>query len=60
MSALAELLKAPGASIELDDDFDAVNELMRGVGWKCMFSIQMSRVEAARKAPAITVPMTAM
>jgi hypothetical protein len=30
---LAELLKAPGASLECVDDFDAVNELMRGRGW---------------------------
>lgn len=33
MSSLAELLKAPGASIEADEDFDAVNELCRARGW---------------------------
>ena len=33
MTNLAELLKAPGASLECEDDFDAVNELMRGRGW---------------------------
>jgi hypothetical protein len=30
---LAELLKMPGASIECEGDFDAVNELVRGRGW---------------------------
>jgi hypothetical protein len=30
---LADLLKTPGASIECEDDFDAVNELVRGRGW---------------------------
>jgi len=30
---LAELLKAPGASFECEDDFEAVNELVRGRGW---------------------------
>ena len=33
MTNLAELLKAPGASLECEDDFDAVNELVRGRGW---------------------------
>jgi len=34
MSAnIAELLKAPGASLEAEDDFDAVNALMRSRGW---------------------------
>lgn len=33
MSALTALLDAPGASIEADDDFDAVNELCREKGW---------------------------
>ena len=33
MAALAEMLKAEGASIESDDDFDAVNALMRERGW---------------------------
>ena len=33
MSDLAQLLTAPGASIEADDDFDAVNALMRDKGW---------------------------
>ena len=33
MTNLTELLKAPGASLECEDDFDAVNELMRGRGW---------------------------
>jgi hypothetical protein len=32
-SNLSQLLKAPGASIESADDFDAVNELFRGRGW---------------------------
>ena len=27
------LLKAPGASLEAEDDFDAVNALMRERGW---------------------------
>jgi len=30
---LAELLKTPGASLECDDDFEAVNELVRSRGW---------------------------
>jgi len=30
---LAELLKAPGASVEAEDDFDAVNALVRSRGW---------------------------
>jgi hypothetical protein len=30
---LAELLKTPGASLECEDDFDAVNELARSRGW---------------------------
>ncbi|MGA0025656.1 MAG: hypothetical protein ACO3F9_13565 [Burkholderiales bacterium] len=33
MSALAQLLDAPGAAVEADDDFDAVNALMRDKGW---------------------------
>lgn len=33
MTDLAELLRAPGASIEAEDDFDAVNELVRARGW---------------------------
>ncbi|MBI3045665.1 MAG: hypothetical protein HYY78_22890 [Betaproteobacteria bacterium] len=34
MSAdISELLKAPGAGVECEDDFDAVNELARGRGW---------------------------
>ena len=33
MTNLAELLKAPGASLECEDDFEAVNELVRGRGW---------------------------
>ncbi|MGH8699881.1 MAG: hypothetical protein ACREVR_01715 [Burkholderiales bacterium] len=33
MTNLADLLKAPGASLECEDDFDAVNELVRGRGW---------------------------
>jgi hypothetical protein len=33
MSDLAELLKAPGAGIESDDDFDAVNALFAEKGW---------------------------
>ena len=33
MTNLAELLKAPGASLECEDDFEAVNELARGRGW---------------------------
>lgn len=33
MSDLAQLLSAPGASIEADDDFDAINELVRARGW---------------------------
>jgi len=32
-TGLPELLKAPGASLECEDDFDAVNELVRGRGW---------------------------
>jgi hypothetical protein len=30
---LAELLKTPGASLECEDDFEAVNELARSRGW---------------------------
>jgi hypothetical protein len=33
MTGMAELLKAPGASLEAEDDFDAVNALMRSRGW---------------------------
>jgi hypothetical protein len=33
MSALDELLRAPGAAIEADDDFDAINALFRERGW---------------------------
>ena len=33
MTGIAELLRAPGASLEAEDDFDAVNELVRGRGW---------------------------
>ena len=33
MTDLAELLKAPGASVEAEDDFDAVNALVRSRGW---------------------------
>ena len=33
MSGMADLLKAPGASLEAEDDFDAVNELARARGW---------------------------
>lgn len=33
MSNLAQMLEAPGASIEAEDDFDAVNTLMREKGW---------------------------
>ncbi len=32
-TGLFELLKAPGASLEAEDDFDAVNALMRERGW---------------------------
>ena len=33
MTGIAELLRAPGASLEAEDDFDAVNALMRSRGW---------------------------
>lgn len=33
MTGIANLLKAPGASLEAEDDFDAVNELIRARGW---------------------------
>ena len=33
MSDLTELLQAPGAAVEADDDFDAVNALFRDKGW---------------------------
>lgn len=33
MTDLAELLEAPGASVEADDDFDAINALVRDRGW---------------------------
>jgi hypothetical protein len=33
VASISELLKAPGASLETDDDFDAVNELLRSRGW---------------------------
>jgi hypothetical protein len=33
VTSLAGLLKAPGASLECEDDFDAVNDLVRGRGW---------------------------
>ena len=33
MSALGELLKAPGAAIESEDDFDTINALFREKGW---------------------------
>ena len=32
-SDLSQLLKQPGASVEAEDDFDAVNELVRARGW---------------------------
>jgi hypothetical protein len=32
-SGLSELLRSPGASLECDDDFDAVNALVRERGW---------------------------
>ena len=32
-SSLSELLQSPGASLECDDDFDAVNALARERGW---------------------------
>jgi hypothetical protein len=32
-ASISELLRAPGASLEAEDDFDAVNELMRSRGW---------------------------
>ncbi len=33
MSSLAQMLQASGASIEADDDFEAINALMREKGW---------------------------
>jgi len=33
MNLAAVVLKAPGATLEAEDDFDAVNELMRSRGW---------------------------
>ncbi len=33
MSNLAQMLNVPGAAIEADDDFDAINALMREKGW---------------------------
>ena len=33
MSSIADLLRAPGASVEAEDDFDAANALMRSRGW---------------------------
>ncbi|MBX9905523.1 MAG: hypothetical protein K2Y31_14310 [Burkholderiales bacterium] len=33
MSKLAQLLQASGASVEAEDDFDAINALMREKGW---------------------------
>ena len=33
MTNLAELLRTPGVSVECEDDFDAVNELVSGRGW---------------------------
>jgi len=33
MSNLAQMLSAPGAAIDADDDFDAINALMRDKGW---------------------------
>src|SRR5688572_21397850 len=32
-SGLSQLLKSPGASVESEDDFDAVNALVRSRGW---------------------------
>jgi hypothetical protein len=32
-ASISELLKAPGASLEAEDDFEAVNALMRSRGW---------------------------
>jgi hypothetical protein len=32
-ASLSQLLKAPGASLECEDDFDAVNMLVRSRGW---------------------------
>ncbi len=33
MSNLAQMLSAPGAAIDADDDFDAINALIRVTGW---------------------------
>ena len=33
MSALAQMLRAPGAAIEAEDDFEAINALFRDKGW---------------------------
>ena len=33
MSNLAQLLQAPGASVEAVKDFDAINAMMRDKGW---------------------------
>ncbi len=33
MTDLAELLKAPGAAVEAEDNFDAVNALVNDRGW---------------------------
>ena len=33
MTGITALLKSPGASLEAEDDFDAVNELLRARGW---------------------------
>ena len=33
MSNLAQLLQAPGASVEAVEDFDAINAMMRDKGW---------------------------
>jgi hypothetical protein len=33
MTTLDTLLKAPGAGLEAEDDFEAINELFRGKGW---------------------------
>ena len=33
MIGIAELLSAPGAAVEADDDFDAVNALVLARGW---------------------------
>src|SRR3970040_910469 len=49
---IAELLKIPGASLECEDDFDAVNELVRGRGWSDGLPVVPPTARRVERMPA--------